>query len=547
MNTQELQQLIKELGLDPNQPQLQKLLWQILQSKPQVKMSPSFKQQLRAKLEHTINASVSKTKTASVQIQPQSHNTLLINLTLMKKIMIPALVTLVVVVAGGAWYANQRNPGLIDIGGSGAILSGKYSVDEVEAGSFGDLSKVAIVGPSSGAGAGGGLGVGTDAPKTTNSERMATAPVGTGGGTDASILPYPDAYNFVYEGQEITGLAETQDVLKRQKPEQRDSVVSRIIRIFSFGLIDLSKFTNPRIQNFAFMEDKDFGLSVNIDLNQGNIGIYQNWEKWPQPRYECKDNYCGIIPRITEADIPSDEEALRIASQFVSDYGISLEGYGAPMVYDPYNWRIAYNKAEDKSSFTMPETVNVLYPIEIEGQRVFDENGYPSGMNINIDVRTRRVINMYGLETKQFQRSAYQGETDVKRILAIANRGGYRNQLWEGTNRQTLILDTPTVQLVRIWYSNNPAYMGEELYVPALVFPIRNVEQTNYWRKSVVVPLVKELLDNENQGGGPVVPLPMPTEEQPIPVEPDGGVGDTPAVPESTEPSAPLTSPTPKG
>ncbi|HAG27724.1 TPA: hypothetical protein DCG61_03005, partial [Patescibacteria group bacterium] len=50
MNTQELQQLIMELGLDPNDQQLQKLLMQILESKPQVEISQGFKEQLRTQL-----------------------------------------------------------------------------------------------------------------------------------------------------------------------------------------------------------------------------------------------------------------------------------------------------------------------------------------------------------------------------------------------------------------------------------------------------------------------------------------------------------------
>ena len=548
MNEQDLQQLITELGLDPNDQQLQKLLTQILQSKPQVEISPSFKQQLRATLEQKIHASTSSADSTPVRTQSQPKNNLLNNI--MNKFMIPALVAVVVLIAGGAWYTNQQNPGLINLGGGGEILSGKYSIDQLEAGSFGDLSKVAIVTGNAATGMGsGGSNQSTDATKATEAERMATAPAGSGGGSDASIgiMPVPDGYEFVYEGEDISGLAETQSVLKRQKPQQDESVVSRIIRIFSFGLVDLTKFTNTRIQSFAFMEEKEYGLGVNIDLNQGNIGIYQNWEKWPQLRYGCDGGYCGAFPRITEADLPSDEEALSIANQFVSDYGISLEGHGAPMVYEAYNWRIAYERAQDKSNFYIPETVNVIYPIEIEGQRVYDESGHPTGMNITIDARTRRVTNMYGLETKQFQSSAYKGETDTKRILEIASRGGYRNQLWESDNKTTLILDTPTIQLVRIWYSTDPSRMGEELYVPSLVFPIRNVDQTTYWRKSIVVPLVSELLDNENQGGGPVTPLPMPIDDGPIPVEPDGGIGDTPEQPDSTEPTPPTILPAPRG
>ncbi|HMQ02282.1 MAG TPA: hypothetical protein PKD79_04450, partial [Candidatus Doudnabacteria bacterium] len=384
-------------------------------------------------------------------------------------------------------------------------------------------------------------------------ERSAPGSEPGSGGSDASILPYPEGYRFVYEGAEISELAEVHNVLKRQKPVQTESVVSRIIRIFSFGLIDLTRFNNTRIQNFAFIEDKEYGLGVNVDLNYGNVNIYQNWEKWPQLGYGCEGlldeqvfmelerrgqaengsyEYCGVLPRISEGDIPSDDEAIAIARQFVSDYGVSMEGYGEPRVYEYYPWRIAYEQATNKTSFYFPENVQVLFPLVLEGQSVYDEGGHPTGMTVNIDVRTRLVNGMYGLETKQFQRSEYKGETDANRLLQIAERGGYRNGFWDGgSNIATLRLDTPTIEMVRIWYSVDPMNQGEELLVPSLVFPIKNATENNYWRKTIIVPLVRDLLDNENQGWGPIMPMPAP---DPRPVEPDGGIGDTPV---STEPN----------
>lgn len=540
MQEHDIIQLMAELGFDTNDQQTKAMLTQLLNVKPNAVISADFKQQLRSDLKNHIAAQSLRAPIAS----PTSHSTINI-ITIMSKFMVPALVVVVLIVAGGVWYTNQ-NQGLINLGGSGQLLSGSYSVDPVAANSFGDLSKVAITNAgerSQGAGgnAATGLGAGGDTAVVAESDKMAAPGIGgSGGGGDVGIMPPVPGTNFTfnYKG-DLPELAANQDVLKRVKPEQNSSLVSRIISFFSFGLIDLSKFTDTKIQNFSFVEDKEYGLGVNVDLTYGNISVYQNWEKWPQPEYRCDEKYCGSIPRITEKDLPSADEAIAIANQFVSDYGVSLDGFGSPSLFEPYPWRIEYERTEDKSRFYFPEQVTVLYPLVLEGQSVYDEGGNPMGMMVNIDVRTRKVNNVYGLDSKQFQKSPYVGETDEKRIRDIVKRGGYSNGwFWGGSDNggtTTIELDAPSIQLIRMWYSTEPNKQGEELYVPSLVFPIKNAGQNTYWRKNVVVPLVKDILDNENRGGGPI-PLDQPVAE-PIPVEPDNGIGDTPDAPVSTEPS----------
>lgn len=531
MNQHDLQSILAELGLDPNDAALKQTLQQVLDNRPNAQIDDQFRMRLRHQLQQRM---------AEPQVLTSNSSINLIS-TIMQKFMVPALVAVVILVAGGVWYTNQSNPGLINLGGSNQLLSGEYKVDEVSANSFGDLSKVAIVNSERNQSGGGNAAMGMGGDTAVAESDKMIAP-GSGGGGDASILPYPSGFDFNYEGEVITGLNDAQLVMKRVKPVQNESLVSRIISFFSFGLVDLTKFTNARIQNFAFVEDKEYGLGVNVDLTYGSVSLYQNWEKWPQPQYTCDNNYCGAIPRLTEKDLPSDEEAIAIAEQFVNDYGISREGYGTPIVYEQMPWRIAYEQAPDKSRFYFPEAVSVLYPLVLDGSTVYDEGGNPSGMYVGIDVRTRKVNNVYGLDSKQFQRSQYTGETDTKRILEVAERGGYRNWGWDnGEGRNvTLDLDTPTIQLVRMWYSPEPNKAGEELYVPSLVFPIKNATENNYWRKNVVVPLVKDLLDNENQGGGPVMPLERPAQpavEEPMPVEPDGGIGDTPDASTSSSPA----------
>lgn len=534
MSEQELTQLITELGLDQNDARLRTLLLQILAARPDAQLTPEFKQRLRQELSSRIvaqstAASISNSSTAFRPTNKINYFT-----KTMQRILVPVLVVALIVVGGGVWYTSRNNPGLINLGDGGQILSGKYSVDELAAGSFGDLSKVAIVS----AGTGGGLGSGGQPEdgaqlntRLAQQGQLGTTPTAPPDGRentvgDVAILPVPEGFDFSYEGDDLTDLTETYSVLKRTKPEQSESVVNRIVRMFSFGLIDMSKFTNTRIQNFAFQENHEYGLAVNVDLHSGSVSMYQNWETWPQPRYVCEPNgYCGTQPQLTPEDLPSDEEAVRIANQFVRDYGISLDGYAEPKVYEYYPWRVAYEQTADRSSFYIPEAVNVLYPLMLEGQMVYDESGHPVGMNINVDARTRRVNNVYGLDSKQFQKSNYAGETNAQRLIEVAERGGYRNWGWDsGSNNRTLSLGTPTVQLVRVWYSSDPNRPGEELFVPSLVFPIAGAVESNYWRQNVIVPLVRDLLDNEDQGGM----RPMPAVDEPMPVEPDQGIGDTP-------------------
>ncbi len=451
----------------------------------------------------------------------QSYKKPLTFFGLMNKIIIPLVAVAIVASGTGYWYASQNGPALL--GADNQLLSGKYAVTEVDENSFGELNKVNIIDATQAGANGNATGIGGNA--LAQSERAASAPTTSSSSpalspvaTDKMIAPAPEpypcgpdcpiSYKFKYQGKDLTGLSDEEPVLKRSKPEQPQSLVTRLLRMFSFGLIDLSKFQNTRMQAVSFMEDREYGLAANIDLNVGTINMYQNWEKWPQYPYGCYGYSCGNTPRLEPKDIPSDDELIDIAKQFMNDYQISSEGYGEPFVYDYSNWRVLYDQTKNKSNAYLPEQLNVIYPLVLEGQTVYDESGNKSGLNINIDVRSRKVSGLYGLDTKQYQKSAYKGETSSKRILEIAERGGYRNYNYQYPGKVvTLELGTPTIEMVRMWYTQDMNKQGEELYMPAYIFPIINAEQNNYWRKNVIVPLVRDILDNENQGYGYPTPL----------------------------------------
>ncbi len=494
-NSKSIAQIMEELGLDPNDAAMKATIEQIIAAQPHVYLDERFVAKLRSEL----------AELANTQSQPkQSTNFFAI---FMKRTMISAVVVLLVIVAGGAWLLQRGITPRSQQDTVTELLSSKYAVKDVEANSFGTLNSQNLSAGSRSE-SGGGTGIGGDManPSASSAQNTGNAPA-----PDTKMIapgePYPGAitYVFDYKGEALTGLADTEPVFKRIKPVQSPDLVSRIIGTLSLGLIDLNKFHDAQLETFNLIEDREMGYSVNVMLTQGTVSIYQNWYTWPQPYAACRDEACWRNNQIKIDQIPSDEEAINITDAFLNEYGISRDGYGAPLIqYD--QWRIQYAQAADKTSIYLPEQVNVTYPLLLEGKTVFDEGGNYYGLNVTVDARTRKVASAYEMTTRQFEKSNYAAETDTKRILGVAERGGFRNYIYDDPNAKkiTLELGTPTREMVNMWYSQDQYKGGEPIYVPALVFPITNFESSNYWRKNVIVPLVKEILDSDTNQGGPI-------------------------------------------
>lgn len=537
--SQQIDEIMTELDLDPTDASARSIVEQLANSKPAVAVDQNFISQLRADLQQRTRA----TNQSEIKTSKSTN----IFSMFMNKTLAAALVVAVVVIAGGAWYMQSSNTPLFNgasFGGGNAdqLLSGKYDVTGVKEESFGDLGKVAIISASEAA-TKGGTGMGGDTRTTANSASGSAELSMAAGSTEPGMMPAPDKliapgepypgavyYTFNYEGpQNLTGLNEQQPVLKRSKPEQPSSLVDRIVNALSFGLIDLNTLKNIKIQNFAFVEDRDYGYAVNVDLQYGVVNMYQNYERWPQqPMYACSDvGNCANPSQLKPEDMPADEETIAIAEDFLKEYAISKEGYSTPRIADQSNWRILYEQApaDQKTSIYIPDQVQVVYPLMLEGKEVYDEGGSVYGLSVMVDVRSKRVSNASELTSKQFERSDYKGETDGKRIIKIAENGGFRNSLYIDPNSRKveLKLGAPTIEMVKIYYSSDNYRTNSDLYMPAMVFPIENWKEAGYWRKNVIVPLVKSILDTDTQSQ----PQPMPVD---LPVS-------SPSVQGATEPA----------
>ncbi len=522
-NNEQLTSIMSELGLDPADPASRKVVERLMAAKPNVPINDRFKLQLRAEIQERASKTLLKSSKSITNIFS----------SFMNKMLASALIVMIALAAGGFWYIQNRTSEPLfqtpQVKEANQLLSGKYGVTGVAEESFGDLNKVSIVNTNKSGIATLGTEGGKSSAKSSNQSIPSTPTLNTFGSSQMSEMPLsdsskmiapgepypaPNQYTFKYEGKELPLFGANPAVLKRAQPKQNPSIVDRIVSMLSFGLIDLGKFRDMKIQNFSFVEDREFGYGVNVDMVQGSVSLYQNWENWPLLDKMCVNNNCGPESRITEKDIPVNEVVFAATNAFLSEYGISKEAYASPKVLDS-NWRIQYENipAAERLNFYFPEQVQVVYPLILEGHEVLDESGNPSGLTATYDIRSRKVTGINDLTTKQFEKSQYKGVTDEKKIIEVAEKGGFRNYTYldssPNVKTTTLQLETPTVQLVKLWYYDNAKSNytgGSELYVPALVFPIKNWQKQGYWRSNVIVPLVKDILDSDNQ-------------EQPIPVD----------------------------
>ncbi|NUM25368.1 MAG: hypothetical protein HUU49_01955 [Candidatus Buchananbacteria bacterium] len=343
----------------------------------------------------------------------------------------------------------------------------------------------------------------------------APVPMGFGGGAgvtgvsiDAKMIAPAEGfvtYKYVYAGDELTLDESTVDVFKRVKGLNNQSSLNSLLSGFNLGLLNLGSFGQSTIDNITVTESGRYGYMINIQANEGFISINKNWLTWPQ--VTCTDPNCENL-RIRESDIPADDVLIKLANDFIAKHNISLEGYGSPEVQT--NWRLAYEQTQNKSEYWFPDTVNVIYPLEINGQQAYEQYGTDKvGLIVSIDVREKKVAGLSNLTNQNYQSSSYQSETSAEKILAFAERGGINAGWWapEDSKVVEVTLGTPTKELIRYYrYQNNQT---EELLIPALIFPVtkRPDNSEYFYAQSVVVPLVSELLNQDN-GGGPIRIMP---------------------------------------
>lgn len=329
------------------------------------------------------------------------------------------------------------------------------------------------------------------------------------------MMPYEAVnYRYIFDG-ELPTFDQDVDVYRRVKGFGASKVTPAGLADVVGSMIDLSRFENASVQSFSISEDREFGLIANIDAVEGSINLSQDWRRWPHPENLCADEDCWARYRLSPSQVPSDDSMITIANTFLADRGIDPAGYASPEVRN--DWRMGYLTASAmvKESYIAPDTISVSYPQLLDGKIVVDDSGMASGPTVSVNIRHMRVDGLWNLTGRSYERSSYAVETDSARIKKFVLQGG----LWAGYTDPSaksidITLDTPEVVYLKTYRTSADGYSSDELYIPALRFPITTPPNDQQWfRSSVIIPITKESLDAadaQNGGGNGITPVPMP-------------------------------------
>ncbi len=388
-----------------------------------------------------------------------------------------------------------------------------YDVRDVPANSFGDLATVQAeqqTGARNQSGGGGPTTSGLAAPQaampTAESSNAKLGYTGGGGGGVATdmMIYNPTEFTYTYEGElpELPG--DTVGVLRREKNLTRPPL-SSIASALRLGSVDLSTFGSAGLDSVSFIEDKEYGHIISVMLSEGSVSVSQNWQRWPHPENACRDDACFQRYRMKIENLPSPETAIAAADAFLKEHGVDVTHYGKAEMDEV--WKRDYERLADKSMAYIPDAVQVLYPLIIDGRPVYDQGGTKMGLRVSVDGRSKRVSDMYGLQNQTYARSEYAAVTaasDVKDYLTRIDNlpdDAYPKDI---TVTQVAVkLGTPTLGNVLYYKLSENGQMQDELVVPALIFPVESSDpQNGPWRRTVTVPLAKELLTQQGNPDG---------------------------------------------
>ncbi len=344
---------------------------------------------------------------------------------------------------------------------------------------------------------------------------------------DISIMPYPveqKNYRYVYEGNllEEIDLSKISNLVYKREIENNSArqVADRLSTTPNLP-INLNNFSHKEVRHISINEEKDYGYSISLNLANNTLSIYSNWQKWPQPYKDCYDRECIENLKLGASDMLSENQLISIANNFVNDYEIDLGDYGLAQVSDETITRITNPKNNTEHNY--PQEVFVVYPLIINNKETVDSYGKKEGIKVAINIRERKVSSVYNINYSRLVSSSYDLINNLENIEPLLYRGGLSPDIYRKNDLEEIEikLNNPKIALVRTWIPSTDVSRGSaEIFIPSLVFPIKETPNQYFYRQQVVIPLTKEVFEAslerlENQRLGDYDILPMPR------IEPD--------------------------
>jgi hypothetical protein len=472
---------------------LRQLIKNLLELKPQAELDEEFRQELKAKILNRIEELKAKKQTNRTSFLSKLH---LIRLPAYAALGVSVIILALLV--GTVYYKGQ------------SLFEGEKI----------SLIKGIKINPLSNNRAFGSL-EDSDSQTLKQQEEAAemNAPQGLGTGpgsladkpVEVEIAPYrPIDYKYVYEG-ELNLDGDYVKVLQRSIENNLGSF-NNIINRFNLGLMDLNKFSDISFKTIRLEEDSEAGYNVSINLDQGMISIYKNWSNWPTVQESSEvisKDISQSKPAFNSNNIPNDSTLIDIANHFCKRYKIDLTPYGEPEVYQEREFLIQ-REAEAENFIPAPSNIRLIYPLLIEGKRVYTTSGEIFGLDISIDIAKKKVSGLYNLTVHQYYESNYDMASE-KDVLSYLEEGATQGHVYyrdDQRKKVTVKLEEPTMGYVKYWqHSKNRGEMPQEILVPALIFSIQEkpADAVYNFRDKIVVPLAKDLIENINSK-----PIPVP-------------------------------------
>lgn len=400
-------------------------------------------------------------------------------------------------------------------------LVGNISIESMKPGAFGSLSGGDAMGAadmmsdapsllssiapeiSARPQSGGGMGMGMTVANSADEEAKMMADYAV---TDDAMMiaPYPGEdwwtptyYRYTYDGD--LALDDESGLVYRRGSLPGDA---NGLTTANFGPVDLGAFPGLEVTYFgASQGDDGDGYNVNVDFASGSVSINQNYNYWTRSYEEGR----GL------SSVPSEEEIIAMANDFLNEYNVDLSSYGDPIVNEQAY--IALAEAVRIADPYAGSWMTVTYPLVVDGKPVLNSEGSGYGIDVSINLMLGEVSGVNINIPTDLASSSYDLTTDEAVVNRMLERGGLYGYLpsdEEILNTGAKVIDitvgSPTEVLVPHWtYDNNVSQM---LLVPALSFPILNVPDDAYvYSNAIVIPLAEEIINSYQEPRYDIMPV----------------------------------------
>lgn len=488
-----IKQIIDELyAIDPElkkyEDRIVKIVEKFAESKPDTKFNEEFAKALKVRI--------------LSEPLPQKPARSLFSIFNMNKnyLAIPAFAVVAAVLVLVVQFNQKQTSKPSDV-----AVSRGVTVTKLAAGAFGTLStgnnsavqpsqkQLSATSPAFGRGGGGG---GVASATVAASDSSGAAVSGEAVAPSAKMMIYrPYQIKYVFKGEKFELKDKSLDVFRRIKPSINTSAAAGTLNKLGFGGIDLGSFGGSEVTNFELSQPGSDGYVTNVNLRDGQISINLNYFA-VEPC--AKNGTCPQLEPLRPSQMPNDDQIISVANDFLKGHGISVASYGKPKVEN--DWRKAVESTAPGFAPYVPDVISVVYPNVMNGSEIYELGGSLNGMRVNVDVRKKKVVGVWGIVNQNYESSAYEAETDSSRIIKFAENGGIYNGGYAASDVEIVEVElgSPSRVYVNMWKSDGSG----EVIVPALSFPVLNPPKGSqyYVQNSIIIPLIKEMLQVPEPG-----------------------------------------------